>query len=312
MYWQYKAKIMKTCAFLPAGARLYKLIQKTFGRLMANPMSRIPAQVLMVQWILDMSGKVEGRTFFEVGTGHNPIVPIAFFLCGAKEIVTIDLNRRLDFGILKKSLLWMSENRNDIWRYYDGVAEKAVFDERMDLIGRLKGSPEKLLSEANIQYLAPADAADTGLPDSSIDYHISITVLEHIPRADIQRILKETKRILKQNGVAIHFIDLSDHFQHQDKSITKINFLRYSEKKWDRIAGNEFAYCNRMRASDYLALFRKAGFDVCRCENLVDDEARESMADGFSVNEEFQKYSVDDLCVTQLKVALRAGEKEGI
>ena len=303
---------MKTCALLPAGATLYKLIQKTFGRLKANPMSRIPEQVLMVQWILDMNGKVEGRTFFEVGTGHNPIVPIAFLLCGAKEIITIDLNRRLDFEILKKSLVWIYENRNDMWGYYDGIADKALFDERMDLIGRLKGAPNKFLSEANIQYFAPADAADTGLPDSSIDYHISTTVFEHIPGADIKRILKETKRILKKDGVAIHFIDLSDHFQHQDKSITRINFLRYSEKKWDRIAGNEFAYCNRLRASDYLALFRKAGFDVCRCENLVDDEARESMADGFVVNEEFQKYSVDDLCVTKLMVALRLGEKEGI
>jgi hypothetical protein len=87
----------------------------------------------------------------------------------AKEIVTVDLNRRLDFGILKKSLVWMSENRNDIWGYYDSFADKAVFDETIDLIDRLKGTPEKLISEANIQYLAPADAADTGLPDSSID-----------------------------------------------------------------------------------------------------------------------------------------------
>ena len=111
MYWQTKAKIMRACALLPAGARLYKLIQKSFGRLKANPMSRIPQQNLMVTWILDMGGKVDGKTFFEVGTGHVPIVPIGFFLCGAEEVVTVDLNRRLDFGILKKSLLWMVENQ---------------------------------------------------------------------------------------------------------------------------------------------------------------------------------------------------------
>ena len=70
-----------------------------------------------------------------------------------------------------------------------------------------------------------------------MDYHISTTVFEHIPRADIARILKEAKRILKKGGVAIHFIDLSDHFQHQDKSITRINFLRYSDEEWDKIGG---------------------------------------------------------------------------
>ena len=309
MYWQTKAKIMKVCVLLPAGGRIYKFIQKTFGRLKANPMSRIPAQVEMARWILDMDGKVEGKTFFEVGTGHNPIVPIGFFLSGAKKVITVDLHKRLDFGILEKSLVWMSENRNDIWEYYEGVAERAVFDERMDLIDRLKEMPEKFLPEANLQYLAPADAANIGLPDASIDYHISTTVFEHIPGRNIKRILKEAKRILKKDGVAIHFIDLSDHFQHQDKSITSINFLRYSDEEWDKIAGNQFAYCNRLRVSDYLELFEEAGFDVCRKEAVVDDEARENMRRGFVVDERFRDYSVDDLSTTRLRVALKAEEK---
>lgn len=63
-YAQTKAKIMKACAFLPAGAELYKLIQKTFGRLKADPMFRIPTQIEMTRWILDMGGKVEGEDIF--------------------------------------------------------------------------------------------------------------------------------------------------------------------------------------------------------------------------------------------------------
>jgi len=305
MNWQTKSKIMKTCALLPAAAGVYKFIQKTFGRLKADPMARIPAQVEMARWILEMGGKIEGKTFFEVGTGHNPIVPIGFFLCGAEKVVTVDLHRRLDLGILKKSLVWMAENRDEVFEYYDGVVEREVFDERMGLIYRLKEMPEKFLSEANIQYLAPADAAATFLPDDSVDYHISTTVFEHIPGEGTKRILKETKRILKKDGLAIHFIDLSDHFQHQDKSITRINFLRYSEKEWDKIAGNQFAYCNRLRASDYLKLFREVGFDVCRKEFVVDDEAWESIGNGFMVDEMFRDYSVDDLCAIGFRVALK-------
>ena len=308
MRWRYKAKIMKVCALLPAGG-IYRLIQKTFGRLKANPMSRIPAQIEMAQWILDMGGKVEGKTFFEVGTGHSPIVPIGFFLCGAEKVVTVDLHKRLDLGILEKSLVRMAENRDEICGYYYGVVEKAVFDERMNLIERMKHNPKKLLSEANIVCLAPADAANMELADSSVDYHISTTVLEHIPEVDIERILKEAKRILKKDGIAIHFIDLSDHFQHQDKSITRINFLRYSEKEWDRIAGNEFAYCNRLRACDYFALFEKSGFDVFRQETQVDKKSQEAMRDGFMVDEMFRKYSIDDLSTTQLRVALK-GRKD--
>ena len=119
--------------------------------------------------------------------------------------------------------------------------------------------------------------------------------------------MKEAKRILKKDGTAIHFIDLSDHFQHQDKSITGINFLRYSEKEWERIAGNEFAYCNRLRVSDYFGLFERLGFDVCRKEVQEDKEARESMENGFRVDEKFRGYSVDEICSTDFRVALKAG-----
>lgn len=227
--WHTKARIMKICAALPLGVQLYKLIQKAFGRLKANPMSRIPTQVEIARWLLEMGKQIEGKTFFEVGTGHCPTVPIGFFLAGAGDIITVDLHKRMEIGILRKSLECMAENREKLWSYYDRITEKAVFDKRMDLINSLKDMPEKFMSEANIQYLAPADAADTNLPDASVDYHISTTVFEHIPRQDIERILKEAKRILKKDGTAIHFIDLSDHFSHQDISISSINFLKFSD-----------------------------------------------------------------------------------
>ena len=296
---------MKVCALLPAGGSIYRFIQKNFGRLKANPMSRIPMQIEMSRWIFEMDREVDGKRFFEVGTGHCPIVPIGFFLCGAEEVVTVDLNRRLDIGILEKSLVFMAENRDEIWEYYDGVAKRAVFDERMDLIERLRHSPEKLLSEANIVYLAPTDAAKTKLSDASVDYHISTTVFEHIPKVDIKKILKESRRILKEKGVAIHFIDLSDHFQHTDSSISRINFLRYSDSEWERIAGNEFAYCNRLRASDYLKVFKGLGFTIDRRETLVDQESvRIVSEDKIALHSRFAAYAPEDLCTTSLRILL--------
>lgn len=155
MRWQTKAKIMKICALLPARGTIYRIIQKAFGRLKANPMARIPAQIEMARWVLEMGKEIEEKTFFEVGTGHCPTVPIGFFLAGAGNIITVDLHKRMEIGILRKSLEWMAENREKLWSYYDGITEKAAFEERMDLIERLWESPEKLLSEANIVYLAP-------------------------------------------------------------------------------------------------------------------------------------------------------------
>lgn len=59
-------------------------------------------------------------------------------MCGAEKVVTVDLYRRLDFGILEKSLVWMAENKDEICGYYDGVAECSGFDKMMDLIDTVK------------------------------------------------------------------------------------------------------------------------------------------------------------------------------
>jgi hypothetical protein len=110
---------------------------------------------------------------------------------------------------------------------------------------------------------------------------------------------------LKPNGFALHFIDPSDHFQHQDSSITPINFLKYSDRDWNRIAGNQFAYCNRMRASDFLKLIAESGLDVVRSETKVNEQSKNALANGFKIDEKFRRYSTDDLCTTTLNVLLK-------
>jgi len=79
-----------------------------------------------------------------------------------------------------------------------------------------------------------------------------------------------------------------------------------------KIAGNQFAYCNRFRVSDYLGLFEESGFNVCCKEVQEDKKARRSMEDGFMIDEIFWDYKVDDLCATGLRVTLKAGRKNGI
>ena len=48
---------------------------------------------------------------------------------------------------------------------------------------------------------------------------------------------------------------------------------------------------------------------MCRCDTEEDDEAKQSLMDGFVVNEKFRDYSVDDLCVRQFRVALKENRK---
>ena len=97
--------------------------------------------------------------------------------------------------------------------------------------------------------------------NETFDVLFSWSVFEHIrfPTTTV----KETHRILKKGGIAIHAIDLVDHFNYlwkKDKLI--FNCLRYSEKLWNLMTWNRSNYVNRLRLSDWKNLFNEAGYDV--------------------------------------------------
>jgi hypothetical protein len=303
--WKVKAVVMKICDLLPFSGAIYKSIQKTVGRLDACPMSRIPLQIEIVKWLEQFGRRVSGMRVLEVGTGHLPIVPIGLFICGALEIITVDMNRRLDWQLTAKALQWIASNKELMYSVYGGgIVSKQELDERLELIESQKYQPENFCKLANITYLAPADAAKLDLSDESIDLHLSVTVLEHIPRDILFGIMSEAKRLLTKDGVALHIIDLSDHFEHADKSISKVNFLRFSDRQWKIIAGNQFAYCNRLRASDYLSIFRSQNWNIEKIKSEIDPGSFEAISSGWEINPLFAEYKPSDLCTTTMLVLL--------
>src|SRR3990172_5630409 len=196
MNWKLKSGIQNTVAALPSGLsyQVYYFLQRRFGGYReANPVKRFEGGIALVSRIRRHGGTVEGRTFLEVGTGHQINVPIALWLCGAPSA-------------------------------------PPVFRERLARLARLKETRlQPLLDFLGIRYLAPADAARLPLPDGSVDYHISYTVLEHIPPDVLAAILREGRQVLRKDGLFVHFVDFSDHFSHSDKTISPVNFLQFSE-----------------------------------------------------------------------------------
>lgn len=304
MKWKHKATIMKTMARLPLGEVIYKFGQKRFGRLNGDPMMRLPVQADLVQRVRSAGSTVVGKILLEVGSGHVPLAPIGFFLSGAEKIITVDLHRRIDWQMTRYALEWMAANRSVWERLYLGFCPETIFRDRVALLERCQRNPREFLKLANIEYLAPADAAFLDLPDASIDFHFSITTLEHIPEPVIAAIFEEAKRVLRPTGMALHLIDPSDHFQHMDRSISAINFLQYSDDEWADIGGNQFAYCNRMRASDYVALFTRQSWKIAHSTVVVDEGSVRALKGGFAVSERFRKYGIEDMATTELNVVL--------
>ncbi len=300
MNWKFKAAILKSFDAVPGGARTYRFLQSHLGRISDKPEGRLPMFIELAQWLQEAGRPIAGATFFEVGTGHLPTVPVCLSLLGAEKVITVDLYQRLDYNVLRGLLNRLASDRG---RYDRQLAVFApppeVLKERFDLIEQFKDRPREFMERAGIVYLAPCDAANTGLAAASIDCHLSVTVFEHVPANVIAGIMREANRILKDDGLAIHFIDPSDHFQHQDSSIGRSNFLRYSEKQWQWIAGNQFAYTNRLRRSDLVKLFEDAGFDIIRQFNGVDPAG---IPEDFPLDEAFSGYDREDLATITVRL----------
>jgi hypothetical protein len=93
------------------------------------------------------------------------------------------------------------------------------------------------------------------IPTASVDFVFSHTVLQHVRRRDFFPMLQEMRRIQRPDGVGSHTVSISDILGGN------LNDLRFSQKTWEcGLMANSGFYTNRIRYSQYLKMFRDAGF----------------------------------------------------
>jgi hypothetical protein len=123
-------------------------------------------------------------------------------------------------------------------------------------------SRDELLSRYNIDYRAPYSIANLEKLSIKFDCFISTNTFEHIPFVQIVDYMDIMKTVLKRDAYLSIIIDYSDHYSHTDKNISKINFLKFSNKTFERFFNTEAHYQNRLRHVDYKNIFTNSGFEV--------------------------------------------------
>lgn len=265
MDWKTKAKIQNAVSLLPPfiSYEVYYWIQRYFGRLKnLTPISGLNAGLRIGEIISELGKTFDDKVFLEVGTGRRINTPLALWLCGAKKIITVDVNPYLKLELIRNDIKYICENHETISEMLGDNVIRERFEELLSL-GKKEVSLDSLLDLFHIEYMSHADASNLGLPVSSVDFHISYNVLEHIPPDVIVNILKEGSRVVRDDGLFIHRIDFSDHFSHTDSSITSINFLQFSDEEWKRLVGNWYMYVNRLRVDDMADIF------TSRCKQRI-------------------------------------------
>lgn len=107
MNWKSKALLQNVVAILPKrpSYSTYYWMQRTFGDLKRINVIEKLAGGKQTWEILKKNGyDPAGKVSLEVGTGRIPLIPLAFWLMGAKKIFTIDLNPYLKEELIRESL----------------------------------------------------------------------------------------------------------------------------------------------------------------------------------------------------------------
>lgn len=264
--WQQKVIVQKTISYLPFSHKINYLFQKyvTKGVQLSDEYfyDRLGHARDHISSYQHYSSRPVPASSLEIGTGWYPIVPISLFLLGVEKIYSVDIS----FLTSKPRLLTTLQQ-------FAACAKAGRLREFVDFqevrLAELHGllaqyeqlSLEQILAKLHIIYLIE-DARHLSLADNSIDLVNSNNTFEHIYLELLKPILLDFKRVVnKQHGVMSHFIDMSDHFAHFDKSISTYNFLQFSPRQWGWI-DNDIQPQSRARIYDYRRLYAELSIPI--------------------------------------------------
>lgn len=286
--------------------KVYFWVQRKFGRLHTintkDCLSYLERSVLLNQYFKKY--QKQSKVAFELGTGRIITTLIGLWILGYKKIITVDLNPYLSADLIHNNIQSIIKNTNDVFGLFKNDIDKEEFDEKISILSKLENKNMKeILETLNIQYIPYQDARSlTTIENSTIDIYFSNQVLEHIPYLVLDKIFNEGKRVITKGGLFIHFIGLHDHFSTIDSTISGINFLKFSNFRWNLLAGNKFMYQNRLRASDYYKLFQENDFQIVEKEAQIDSRSLEELENGFRINRQFKNYAKEDIATTALTI----------
>jgi SAM-dependent methyltransferase len=291
MRWQMKCLIDNAKGLIPfqPALRHFKRRVIPYRPALARGAYAIEEGLVQVRWLREFLGTLAGKRILEIGSGWELLLPMLFSLCRAERVYLTDQTALLDRDTLAGGLASFRRNRQ---RIIDSLQlSPQEFDAKF---GSNIDSESRFLEANGFVYLAPCDCRSLPLAAASLDAITSRSVFEHIAREVIDDILRESYRLLVPGGLVCHFVDNSDHWEHGDKRISRVNFLRFSDQSFRLTYLNSLNYQNRLRHSEYVEMLRARGFEILKQERNVDPAALEALQ-RLPLAPRFRQFPAEDL-----------------
>ena len=301
MRWLAKAALQRGLGLLPQGERLNYVFQRRVLRSLPAGESvfrRKFARALQHLGAYEEHGPgtpAEEACFYEFGAGWDLAIPLSYAALGVGRQVLVDIRPSVRVELVNDSLAAFDR----LWEELEAEAGR-----QLRRLGEPIGSPEELEERFGIAYLAPGDARTTGLAAETVDFVSSTDTCEHIPAGDLAAIFHESRRLLRPGGAFSCRIDLQDHYSYFDPSLSRYNFLRFSDRVWS-LVNSPLHNQNRLRSHDYLRLVREAGFEVVAERPSAPSEQGLEELRALPLASRFRRYTPEELGVTILSFVAR-------
>ena len=264
MRWLAKSAVQNVIHVLPNDEAVNHFFQRRVSRRLPIPDHQLLKKVdLAARHLGAMRAafdSLDDVRAYEFGAGWDLAGPLCFWSAGIEHQTLVDIASHTRLGLVNHTLARLSQLVPEVEARLGGPVRSVD--------ATPVSSFEELRERFGITYLAPVDAAETGLPDASFDVVTTSDTLEHIPAHDLAPILRESARILRPGGFMSHLVDMMDHYRYIDPSITVYNYLKYSDRVW-RLLNSPIEPQNRLRLPDYEEVFAEAGLTI------VDREVKE-------------------------------------
>lgn len=285
---QLKTIVLKILDILPKklGFSFYYKIQSRSFKSITKFIDPNKASYEIINSILTEKGiQLKNKTILEIGSGWIPLLPYFLKVIGGiDKVYTYDINKHYQQKNLDKC--------------YDYISAK--YETKLNL---LENGGFKLPDF--IEYHPFTNVINADL-SKDIDIVISRFVLEHVTPKDLTAIHEKLYNSLSDKACVLHLISPSDHRAHSDGSLSLYDFLKYSEKEWNRIQ-TKFDYHNRLRLPDYIQIFENAGFEVLYVEydKAKDNTEKYKKYKALKIHPDFKNYTEEELTAGSINVLLK-------
>ena len=280
MHWKTKSAAFRILSAIPFGGTIHHLLQRHVTHEWPRAEPVLDELIVAAREILaaaSIAGDPGKASFVEIGAGRDVAVALALRMLGVGSVTTLDIDRLARIDLVNHSAQYMARQIGVT------VPSFASFDD---------------LAAYGVTYRAPLRITD--IEDERFDCFYSVDTLEHIPAEPLAEVLAAARARLKPGGITVHIIDYSDHYA-RGSGASRLNFLRYSDRDWEA-HNSRLLYMNRLRHSQFLDLFAKAGFQS------IDDAPFRLDAADVPMNEldaKFRAMSIEDVATLHARISAR-------